>query len=284
MQVMAQRLTNRDTEVIDRAQKKRRSVLHLTTDRDWLIEYATEPRLLLSRMAHRGALIPMGGGRYAIPSLGSSSADRLPFLNLLDAELSPLGPYYLGYWSALNEHQLTDVDARYVTAAIGFSNGRVQRKDFSVAGRSVRVAQLPPALMDFGVETVRISRAERYRRSDLERTLIDCLMRPRLAGSPEVLVSSWGRAIAHDQVRWDVLANHAERLGPRASRRAGALLSLAGYPEMAHQLFPPSTASARTISLIGGSAASGKPDMDAFYRVRITPSREHLEGWLHYGK
>lgn len=282
---MAQRFTERDTEVIKRAQQKRRSVLHLREDRDWLSDYATDPRLLLSRMAQRGALVALGGGRYAIATLGDASAARLPRLNLLDADLAPLGPYYLGFWSALNEHRLTDVDSPALTVAIGFDSGRVQRADFEVAGAPVRATRMRSDLMDVGIETIRISRSERYRRSDVERTLVDCLQRRRLAGSSEIVLTAWGRALAGDQVRWDVMVSYAERLGATAYRRVAALGRLAGQAELVAECLPArNTSRARLLSLSGDAVAIDGAEIDSVYRVALTPDRERIEGWLSYGK
>jgi predicted transcriptional regulator of viral defense system len=278
---MPQSLTKRDTAVIKRAQQKRRSVLHLRQDGDWLTEFTQNPRLLLSRMAQRGALVPLGGGRYAIPSLGDPTPARLPQLNLLHADLDPLGAYYVGFWSALALHRLTDVDARELTVAIAFSNSRLESNRSEIAGARVRVTRVPKDLMTFGVETVRLSRTERYVRSDPERTLIDCLMRPRLAGSVELTMTAWGRALAHDTLRIDALVDYATRLGPRAWRRVGAVLTAAGRGELIAERFPQVTPRARPLTL--GTDPEG-PDIDTRYRVALTPSRERLEGWLSYGK
>jgi predicted transcriptional regulator of viral defense system len=279
---VSQSLTKRDTAVIKRAQQKRLSVLHLREDRDWLSDYSSDPRLLLSRMAKRGALIRLGGGRYAIAALGDPTLARLPHLNLIDADLAPLGPYYVGFWSALALHGLTDVDSPSITVAIGFDNGRVQASANAISGTAVRVTRMSAELMHFGLETVRLSRSERYVRSDRERTLIDCLLRPRMAGSVELTMTAWGRALAHEELRVNVLADYAARLGPPASRRVGALLKVAGRNDLAAERFPAATRRARLLSL--GAATPAVEDVDSEYRVALTPSRERLEGWLSYGK
>jgi predicted transcriptional regulator of viral defense system len=279
---MSQSLTKRDTAVIKRAQQKRRSVLSLREDRGWLSDYASDPRLLLSRMAKRGALVRLGGGRYAIAALGDPALARLPQLNLLHADLALLGPYYVGFWSALTLHGLTDVDSPSITVAIGFENGRVQQRISTIGGTSLRVTSMSRELMDFGLETIRLSRSERYVRSDPERTVIDCLLRPRMAGSIELTMAAWGRALAHEALRANVLADYAARLGPRASRRVGALLKVAGRGDVASQLFPVARPRSRLLSL--GEATPHPEDVDNEYRVALTPSRERLEGWLSYGK
>lgn len=279
---MSQSLTSRDTAIIRCAQQKRRSVLRLSEDREWLSDYTSEPRLLLSRMAKRGALVRLGGGRYAIAALGDPTLARLPQLNLLHADLAPLGPYYVGFWSALALHGLTDVEPPSITVAIGFENGRVQSSVNKIGGTDVRVTSMSPALMDFGVETIRLSRSERYVRSDPERTLIDCLLRPRMAGSVELTMTAWGRALAHEELRLDALADYAARLGPRASRRVGALLKVAGRGDLATERFPAATPRSRLLDLVNGTQHA--EDVDAEYRVALTPSRERLEGWLSYGK
>jgi predicted transcriptional regulator of viral defense system len=281
---MSQSLTKRDTAVIKRAQQKRRSVLHLREDEDWLSDFASDPTLMLSRMARRGALVALGGGRYAIPVLGDPTLARLPRLNLVHAGLAGLGPYYVGFWSALALHGLTDVDSPLVTVAIGFANGRLQSHGHPAVapGVELHVTRLQPHLMDFGLETIRLSRSERYVRSDKERTLIDCLLRPRLAGSAELVMTAWGRALSDDAIRVDVLADHAARFGPPAARRVGALLTVAGLPGLAVEHFPAAARRARVLNL--GDRSTGDVDIESRYRVALTPSRSQIEGWLSYGK
>jgi len=279
---VSQSLTKRDTAIIKRAQQKRRSVLHLREDREWLSDYTSDPRLLLSRMAKRGGLVRLGGGRYAIAALGDPTLARLPQLNLLDADLAPLGPYYVGFWSALALHGLTDVDPLSITVAIGFDNGRVQGSTNAIDGTRVRATRMGAELMDFGLETIRLSRWERYVRSDRERTLVDCLLRPRMAGSVELTMTAWGRALAREELRFDLLVDYAARLGPPASRRVGALLKVAGRGDLAADRFPAAAPRSRLLRL--GGAPPRVADVDSEYRVALTPSRERLAGWLRYGK
>lgn len=281
---MGQSLTTRDTAVIRRAQQKRRSVLALDADSEWLSEYASNPRSLLSRMAQRGALVRLGGGRYAIAALGDPTIARLPKRNLVHAELSALGQYYIGFFSALVEHGLTDLSGGPLTVAIGFENGRLQRSDATLASEPVKVTRVGADLFDFGIDTVRLSRSERYVRSDLERTLLDCLMRPRLAGGAQTWMLAWGRALAQDRIDFTDLRRYANRYGSGAVRRTGALLRLAGRTDAAEQHFQTVLAPhARVLGLDGVSDLHGAEVMPD-YRVAITPTHRQVEGWLLYGK
>ena len=279
-----QRFTTRDTAVIKHALRRRSNVIVLRRDREWLSRYG-EPRLLLSRMAARGALRPLGGGRYAIPALGSSSLSAsVSWQALVHAELEPLGPYYLGFLTALEDHRLTDLADPEITAAIGFQNSRLQRGDAKVAGRPLRVTRMRKAAFGFGIETARLSRSEWYLRSDLERTLIDCHDRPLLAGSPEIWVLAWGRAFREERVDPRRLCDYAAQIGPGAARRTGMLLSMLGDGEQARDFFPSRVRRAdRQAPLFAELPVEPDHEVDPFWRVIFNLPRDTVTGWLSYG-
>ncbi|HMI80561.1 MAG TPA: hypothetical protein VK480_02110 [Solirubrobacterales bacterium] len=277
-----QRFTQLDAEVIRRAKQKRLDSIILRRDRDWLEDLSPRPTDLVSRMARRGALVPLGGGRYAIPNVGDRSAPA--WSTALDAELSPLGPYYVGFMTALEGHRLVDLDEVEVTVAIGFHNSRIERQG-SVGGRPLRVTSMSRRLFDFGVETVRQSRERSYLRSDLERTLIDCHQRPKMVASPEVWVRAWAQAFRSDQAGLGRLLDYSFRIGPSASRRTGVLLSLLGHGEVARDAFPSRIRRAdRIVPLLAGNPILQSDEVDPYWRVAFNIPKELVEGWLAYGR
>lgn len=282
---LKQSFTALDTEVIRRARQRRQDVIVLRQDRPWLSELSVDPDDLVYRMAKRGALIRLGGGRYAIPSIGSDSAARsTTWQALVHAELSPLGPYYVGFLTALEEHRLTDLSEAEIAAAIGFRNKRLERGG-KVAGRPLRVTVMQPDSFAFGIETEHQSRTRRYVRSDIERTLVDCHQRPQMVGSAEVWVRAWGRAFAEERTDVDRLLEYAERLGPSAMRRTAILLSMLGHGERARDRFPARARRAdRTIPFVADRSADPSHAVDPYWRVAFNVSRETIEGWLFYGK
>jgi predicted transcriptional regulator of viral defense system len=277
-----QRFTGLDSEVIGRAKRKRLDSIVLRRDREWLEEISPNPTNLVSRMARRGALIPLGGGRYAIPAIGSRSTPA--WTTVIDAEMASLGLYYVGFMTALEGHRLVDLDEPEITVAIGFRNSRIEKAGSSIGGRPFKVTTMPSRLFDFGLETVRLDRARSYRRSDLERTLVDCHERPRMVGSAEVWMRAWAQALRGD-VDIDRLLDYSSRIGPSASRRTGLLLSLTGHGETARDAFPGRTRRAdRIVPLIAGRPVEVADQVDPYWRVAFNVPKELVEGWLAYGR
>ena len=285
---MPQSFTRRDTAIIAKARRLRRPVLVLREDKDWLREYSSRPKDLLRRMAARGALIELGAGRYALPKLGLEGIAYQEWQPLLDARLGPLGDYYLGFFSALEEHRLTDLAELMATVLVGFTHRQLAEGRVEVAGRPVRAATTRRSVFadELGVEAVRLSRIETYRRSNPTRTLVDCLWHPELAGSTETWVSAWGRAASQEVLDPDAACVYARALGPAVARRVGVMLDLIGHGEVARASFPSRVrrSDREAVLAADGPPASEEMELDPYWRVRMNVERDRLEGWLLYGK
>jgi predicted transcriptional regulator of viral defense system len=283
-----QSFTTRDTEVIMRARRKRRAVLVLREDSDWLREFHPRPKDLLLRMASRGALIKLGAGRYAIPTLGSDVAAYNAWQPMLHGRLAPLGDYYLGFFSALEEHRLTDLSEPFTTVLVGFASRQLMSGKLEVAGRPLRAARTRRLVFksDLGVEVVRLSRTERYLRSNPTRTLVDCLWHPQLSGATETWVSAWGRGMREERLDPLAACRYALALGPTVARRTGLMLDLLGAGEVARAELPGRVrrSDRAPLMLADGPAGNEQMELDPFWRVRMNVSRDRLEGWLSYGK
>jgi len=284
---MAQRFTDTDTEVIRRARRKRRDVIVLREDSDWLHEYSPRPKDMLSRMAHRGALIPIGAGRYAIPVIGSTSPDAKAWQPMLHARLASMGDYYLGGFSALVEHRLTDLSETTAFVVAGFWNSALAEGEMTVVDRPIRAAITRRAVFDdtLGIETVRMSRSEDYRRSDLNRTLVDCLWHPELSGTPEVWITAWGRAAARSVWDVDAICRYALALSPSVACRAGVLLEFLGEGQLAQAALSRARRPGRFTPLVArGVSGDGSQERSKDWNVIFNIPRERVEGWLSYGK
>jgi predicted transcriptional regulator of viral defense system len=282
-----QSFTNTDTEVIGRAQRKRRGVIVLREDRDWLTEFSSRPADLLLRMAARGALIKLGAGRYAISELGSSSVHRKTWQPLLHARLAPLGNYYLGFFSALEEHRLTDLSEPRITVATGINNKQLRAGRMRVAGRPIGAAYTTRPVFGegLGIETVHPSRTERYRRSDMMRTLVDCLWHPELSGATETWVTAWGRASRLNNFDPEVALRYALPLGPSVARRVAFMLEVSGHGDAARRTLPKRLRRSDRHALLIADGPSGDGyEVDDQWRVTLNVPRDRIEGWLAYGK
>jgi predicted transcriptional regulator of viral defense system len=137
-----------------------------------------------------------------------------------------------------------------------------------------------------GVEVVRLSRTEKYLRSDPTRTLVDSLWHPELSGATETWVSAWGRGMREERLDPLTACRYALALGPTVVRRTGLMLDLLGAGEVARSQLPSRLRRGdRTMLMIAdGPSATGEMELDPFWRVTMNVSRDRLEGWLSYGK
>lgn len=282
-----QSFTRRDTEIIERARRKRRGVLVLDEDRRWLSEFAAEPRKLLHSMARRGALIHLGAGRYAIPDIGTDSVAYLAWQPLVHARLSPLGDYYIGFLSALIEHCLTDVGDRSITAAIAYKSAAILGGREDVAGHPLLAIRSTRRVFDdaHGILTVRPSRLERYRLSDPTRTLVDALWRPELCGSTELWVTAWGRAARTEVLDPAGACDYAMALGSSVSRRTALMLELVGHGNVALERLPARVRRAdRSVGIAADLPIRREMQIDPTWNTTFNVPRDRLAGWLAYGK
>lgn len=284
---MTQSFTARDTAIVARARRLHRPVLVLSEDK-WLRDYSARPKDLVRQMASRGALVKLGAGRYALPKLGLEGVDFHAWQTLLDGRLRPLGDYYVGFFSALEEHRLIDLEEPIATVLVGFAHRQLAEGKVEVAGREIRAATTRRSLFsdELGVETVRPSRIESYRRSNPTRALVDCLWHPRLAGASETWVSAWGRAASRELLDADAACLYAEAIGPAVARRVGLMLDLVGSGDVARARFPSRLrrSDREPVLVADGPPASDGMEVDPYWRVRMNVDRDRLEGWLLYGK
>lgn len=284
---MDQRFTRTDTEVIQRARRKRREVIVLREDQDWLQEYSARPKDMLWRMAQRGALISLGAGRYAIADIGSSSPAYKAWQPMLHARLAPHGDYYLAGLSALVEHRLTDISPSDLFVVAGFELTSLRTNAVRLAGRQLRSAHTRRHVFgpEHGIEHIRLSRTEQYFRSNVARTLVDCLWHPELCGAPETWITAWGRG-ARMQLDPVAACRYSLALGPAVARRTGLMLELTGHGDIARLEIPGRAGRVdRAIPLDAhGPRDARAHQVDPFWNVAFNLPAARVEGWLSYGK
>ncbi len=160
-------------------------------------------------------------GRYLLnPS--QHGPDAIPDADPLRLGARLVRPYYLGYGTAaeLWGLLLQPGQVYYVV-----TTRRIATHPEHVA--QFRFVRTPPARF-FGWATLE-RRGERISVSDLERTLLDCLKRPDLAGGMGGVAQIATRAAP--RLDWARLSGHLERLGERSlSLRLGYLLEAVSRP------------------------------------------------------
>jgi predicted transcriptional regulator of viral defense system len=175
----------------------------------------------LRRLARKKWVLPLKRGLYALVPLdvGVKGADAFIVHSFVMASLLA-EPYYIGYWSALNHHGLTEQIPR--TTFIATTRTRHPVKVLDEEYRFVKIA--PKKF--FGWREIEID-GRRVRLSDPEKTVADCLDHPEHCGG----VEQAARAVyfSHEELDMLKLVRSAQRMGNRTIlKRLGHILEASG--------------------------------------------------------
>ncbi len=211
-----------------------RSVFSIADAQRYLSAYTNAPytdaatRELLRRLVRSGWAVRLGAGRYAIVPLSSGDA-LAPQVSryVIARELLGDAPYYISHTSAMDIHNLL---SHPVTEVLISTPRRLKARE--ILGVLYRFIYTPAANI-WGCEPLWVTPYEQVMVSDLERTLLNGVMRTDLcAGLGQVAVALWMR---HDEIKWEKLAEYVARAQHRAAaQRLGYLLELyqLGTPEL----------------------------------------------------
>ncbi|HWH44466.1 MAG TPA: hypothetical protein VNT32_07030 [Thermoleophilaceae bacterium] len=227
-----------------------------------------------------------GHGRYVLAPAGTAVVEQVLSVELLlDAALAPGGDYYLGFLSAMVSHRLTDESIWEVYAAV--RPNRFVGGQRELAGRPLHLIRVVTERKWIGVEDVSVQGRMSYRRSTLERTLLDAVDRPDVCGGIELIVRAWERASREDRIDEDLLTSLALTIGGLVGYRAAYWLHRVGREDASEAL----------IEGLGGPARSGSARLDPgsefgdgdFPRdrrtgLRVNVPEHYIRGWLSYGK
>ena len=202
-------LSTRESEVLSTLSSRGKTIF-TTGD---LKEFIQEPKNLLDNLSRKKWILRMKKGVYAIAPLEAGKTGAAAYTLHSFAIASYLvEPYYIGYWSALNYHGLTDQTPPAVYIAT--TKPRNSRRMLDTEFRFVTI----PARKLFGVAKVEIEKRE-VNVSSAEKTVVDCLDHPEHSGGMEEVA----RAIQGGEIDFKRLVDCAERLGN------GAVLKRLGY-------------------------------------------------------
>jgi len=180
-------------------------------------------RELLSDMTRRGLLLRLRKGAYQIIPFEEDSATYLPDWHLAAAGIVKGADYYIGYYSALQLHNLIT---------------QPSLKEQIVVSKQLRPSTL--ALKDvtfqfiyhnpthfFGAKKIWTDSFHQVPCSDLEKTLVDCLFKPNYAGG--IVEIAKALYTAKQQLQFDKLLTYIQRFQSQAvGKRLGFLLELLG--------------------------------------------------------
>jgi len=222
---------------------------------------------VLSRLVRMGWLSRSSRGIYEVAPAWATSDE--PYVPDRYAALSSLlaggGPSYVGFFSALELHELlTNPPAGRMWVAVPASRSPVR-----VAGNRVVWVVSSRSRFEWGIEK-RWMGSRSFRISDLERTILDGLHLSRHVGGVSVIAGALHRAQSRIDPRR--LADHCEILGiDTVRRRLGYLLEhvLPGsaLSRACMRGLAPGVVSKRAVLLDPGLPASG--DVDPRWRIRV---------------
>jgi len=185
---------------------------------------------VLHRLALKKWVLPLKRGLYAMVPLdvGVEGSDAFVVHNFVVAAMLA-EPYYIGFWSALNYHGLTDQIPRTTFVATTKAKHPVQVLDAEYY--FVKLARRK----FFGWQEIKIE-DRTVRISDPEKTIADCLDHPEHCGGIEQIA----RAIcfSEKEIRLKLVTEYARRMGNRTIlKRLGYVLDATGLLNSYKYLF-----------------------------------------------
>jgi len=197
--------------------------------REDLASYGVDAKRFLSRLRSKGWIARIKRGVYLIAPLEAGrDGARSHTVHSFVLASRLVQPYYIGYWSALSYHGMTEATppAVYLASTVHLNS----RVIFDV--RMVFVSLRPWKM--FGMDTVVIEGSE-VTLSDREKTIVDCLDHPEHAGGiaqiRDVLEDELGR------LDFGKVFRYARRMrNSTVLKRLGYILGILGHPEMAERI------------------------------------------------
>jgi len=185
---------------------------------------------VVHRLATKKWVLPLKRGLYAMVPLdvGVKGSDAFVVHNFVVASMLA-EPYYIGYWSALNHHGLTDQIPRTTFIATTETKHPVRALDAEYYFVKLTHSKF------FGWQDVTIE-DRKVRISDPEKTVADCLDHPEHCGGIEQVA----RAIyfSHEEINVSRVVEYAHRMGNRTIlKRLGYVLDATGLLNSYKYLF-----------------------------------------------
>ena len=185
----------------------------------------TAIRELLSDMTKRGLLMRLKEGVYYIIPFEKNAATFMPEWHLIASYITKEIPYYIGYYSALQIHNLIT---------------QPSLKEQIVVAEQIRPSEILIKNVPFqyiyhnsnhffGSKKIWIDNFNRVPCSDLEKTIVDCLFKPEYAGG--IVEIAKAIFMAKTQIKFDTLLEYCKKFKSHAViKRLGFLLELLEIP------------------------------------------------------
>ena len=185
-------------------------------------EYA---KVIVSRLVKKKWLIRLARGKYIIVPLEAGVKSQYTEHGFVIAS-HLVEPYYIGYWSALNYHGLSEQ-----VPSVVFVVSSKRRKDRTILDTRFRFITIKKSKM-FELIEVNISNSK-VKISGVEKTVADCLDHPEYCGGLEEIAKAL--FFEHKELDMKKIIENADEIGNKTIiKRLGYLLDLFEYHEYEH--------------------------------------------------
>ncbi|MEA3447122.1 MAG: transcriptional regulator [Bacteroidota bacterium] len=178
-------------------------------------------RELLSDMARRGLLMRVKRGLYYIIPYEQDPETFMPDWHLLAGHLVSDANYYVGYYSALQIHNLITQPSFKEQIVV---SKQIRPTEINIKDVSFQFIY-HNELHFFGAKKIWIDNYNKVLCSDLEKTIIDCLFKPDYSGG--IVEIAQAIYVSREKIKYDNLLGYAIKFNSQAViKRLGFLLEL----------------------------------------------------------
>jgi predicted transcriptional regulator of viral defense system len=182
-------------------------------------------KVIVNRLVKKKWLIRLARGKYIIVPLEAGVKSQYTEHGFVIAS-HLVEPYYIGYWSALNYHGLSEQ-----VPSVIFVVSSKRRKDRSILDTRFRFITIKKSKI-FGLIEVNISNSK-VKISGVEKTIADCLDHPEYCGGVEEIAKAL--FFEHKELDMKKIIENADDIGNKTIiKRLGYLLDLFKYHEYEH--------------------------------------------------
>lgn len=178
-------------------------------------------RELLRDMTRRGLLMRVKRGLYHIIPYEQDPEEFMPDWHLLAEHLVNDANYYIGYYSALQIHNLITQPSLKEQIVV---SKQIRPAEINVKGVPFQFIYHNEQHF-FGAKKIWIDNFNKVLCSDLEKTIIDCLFKPDYSGG--IVEIARAIYISREKMKYDTLLEYAIKFNSQAViKRLGFLLEL----------------------------------------------------------
>ncbi|RJS70345.1 hypothetical protein CW696_05945 [ANME-2 cluster archaeon] len=175
-------------------------------------------KVIVERLAKKKWIVRIIKGRYLIAPLTAGVKGEYTEHEFIIATL--FEPCYIAYWTALNYYGFTEQVPNKI-----FVVARKRLKDKEILGMKFKFVHISEKKF-FGFNEILISNV-RVKISDKEKTIVDCLDKPRYCGGIEEITKA--AFFAKDEIDLGKLTDYVTEMGNNAAiKRLGFILDLLG--------------------------------------------------------